>query len=453
MADTSRTVQKPRRWIWVVVGLLLSVLLGGGAFVAERRLSKKSEVQAFERMVMKLQEPVFVLITKDQIYLDGQPVATPRTLASGAAKDWKVASLYRRLQTLRYRHNMVTDEAFHRKVEVCAVEETDFKVLKKVLHTSRLAGFSQQRLGVPEDGVPKQPSRMKSSGCSLTALEPAPSTSGRRFYVQVGAKGFTLQVGRERMAIATKGESLDLARLASTLKTVRRRYPRIKDLTVTSDDGVKLDQILAAVHTTRKAGYKKLALRDASVMSDRGDEGLDHEDALGGLIGDKIGEAYGVGGLGLVGTGRGGSGSGTIGLGTLGTIGKGSGAGYGRGVGRLRGRRGRAPRVVSGHSQVRGALDKEIIRRIIRRHINEVKYCYQKELQAKPDLYGRIIIQFTISPTGQVVMAVVQKSTLNNRNVETCVAKAFRRWLFPKPKGGGIVIVSHPMVLRSAGNP
>ena len=50
------------------------------------------------------------------------------------------------------------------------------------------------------------------------------------------------------------------------------------------------------MHTTRKAGYKKLALRDASVVSDRGDEGLDHEDALGGLIGDKIGEAYGVGG-------------------------------------------------------------------------------------------------------------------------------------------------------------
>ena len=48
-------------------------------------------------------------------------------------------------------------------------------------------------------------------------------------------------------------------------------------------------------------------------------------------------------------------------------------------------------------------------------------------------------------------MAVVQKSTMNNRNVETCIAKAVRRWLFPKPKGGGIVIVSYPFVLRAAG--
>ena len=57
--------------------------------------------------------------------------------------------------------------------------------------------------------------------------------------------------------------------------------------------------------------------------------GADAEDALGGLIGNEIGEAHGVGGLGLMGTGRGGGGAGegTIGLGTLGTIGHGGGGG------------------------------------------------------------------------------------------------------------------------------
>ncbi len=49
------------------------------------------------------------------------------------------------------------------------------------------------------------------------------------------------------------------------------------------------------------------------------------------LWGDEIGESYGVGGLGLVGTGRGGGGSGegTIGLGNTGTIGRGGGSGSG----------------------------------------------------------------------------------------------------------------------------
>jgi TonB family protein len=185
--------------------------------------------------------------------------------------------------------------------------------------------------------------------------------------------------------------------------------------------------------------------------------GTDAENVLGGLVGTQIGEAYGVGGLGLVGSGKGGGGTGegTIGLGNLGTIGKGggggNGSGYGRGAGGLGGRRAHAPDVVPGTAQVRGSLDKEIIRRIIRRHLNEVRFCYEKELMHKQDLYGRVMIQFTISGTGQVVASVVQNSTMNNPNVEQCIAQAVRRWEFPKPQGGGIVIVSYPFVLKAAG--
>ena len=60
------------------------------------------------------------------------------------------------------------------------------------------------------------------------------------------------------------------------------------------------------------------------------------------------------------------------------------------------------------------------------------------------------MVQFTIAATGQVVVSKVQSSTLQSPKVEKCIATAVRRWLFPKPKGGGIVIVSYPFVLRSA---
>jgi TonB family protein len=185
--------------------------------------------------------------------------------------------------------------------------------------------------------------------------------------------------------------------------------------------------------------------------------GSDAEDVLGGLIGNQIGEAYGVGGLGLVGTGSGGGGTGegTIGLGNLGTIGKGggggNGSGYGRGAGGLGGRRAHAPDVIPGTANVRGSLDKEIIRRIIRRHINEVKYCYEQELTKKPELGGRIMVQFTIAASGQVIASVLQNSTMGNARVENCTVQAVRRWEFPKPLGGGIVIVSYPFVLTPAG--
>jgi TonB family protein len=185
--------------------------------------------------------------------------------------------------------------------------------------------------------------------------------------------------------------------------------------------------------------------------------GNDAVNALGGLIGNQIGEAYGVGGLGLVGTGRGGGGTGegTIGLGNLGTIGKGGGGGYGSGYGRGMGgigtRRAGTPDVIPGTAQVRGALDKEIIRRVIRSHIKEVKFCYEQELLRKPDLYGRVTIQFTITPMGSVSSSAVQGSTMGNAKVEQCIARAVQRWEFPKPQGGGIVIVAYPFVLKASG--
>jgi TonB family protein len=101
--------------------------------------------------------------------------------------------------------------------------------------------------------------------------------------------------------------------------------------------------------------------------------------------------------------------------------------------------------------KVQGDSNKEIIRRVIRRHINEVKSCYEQELSTKPDLGGRIMVQFTIAASGQVIASVLQNSTMGNARVENCTVQAVRRWEFPKPLGGGIVIVSYPFVLTPAG--
>jgi TonB family protein len=185
--------------------------------------------------------------------------------------------------------------------------------------------------------------------------------------------------------------------------------------------------------------------------------GADPMSALGALMGDQIGSNFGFGGLGLRGTGRGGGGTGegTIGLGNIGTIGHGAGggegSGYGRGAGGFRGRSAKVPRIRTGKADVRGSLSKEVIRRIIRRHINEVRFCYEQELNQRPDLQGRVAVKFIISPTGAVQTAAVAKSTMGNAKVEQCIAKAVRRWTFPSPEGGGIVVVTYPFVLQQTG--
>ncbi len=184
----------------------------------------------------------------------------------------------------------------------------------------------------------------------------------------------------------------------------------------------------------------------------------DDEDVWGGLTGTEVGEAYGVGGLGLVGTGRGGGGvgEGAIGLGNTGLIGRGGGgasSGYGRGAGAGFGGRGRRiPRVRQVNAKVSGGMDKDIVRRIVRAHINEVRYCYNQGLARDPSLGGRVSIQFTIGPTGKVPVAVVAETTLRDKDFANCIAKAVKRWKFPKPSASTVQVTS-PFVLSPSGGP
>ena len=180
--------------------------------------------------------------------------------------------------------------------------------------------------------------------------------------------------------------------------------------------------------------------------------GSDAVSALGNMFGDRVGDAQGMGGLGGVGVGRGGGGFGTasIGVGNVGTMGRGGtgNSGYGRGASRLGERRAKVPKVIPGKPIISGALDKETIRRVIRRHRNEYRYCYEKELNVKRDLNGKITVKFTIAGNGSVIAATTAESTMNSRAVESCLVGKIKRWVFPAPKGGGIVVVKYPFIFK-----
>lgn len=180
--------------------------------------------------------------------------------------------------------------------------------------------------------------------------------------------------------------------------------------------------------------------------------GSDAINALGNMFGDKTGEAHGFGGLGGAGIGRGGGGFGeaSIGVGNVGTKGRGGqgGSGYGRGVSRLGSRDAKVPKVIPMQPIISGSLDKETIRRVIRRHQNEYRYCYEKELNVKRDLNGKIKVKFTIAGNGSVIAAAIEESTMGNSNVEQCLIGKIKRWVFPAPKGGGIVVVTYPFLFK-----
>jgi len=183
--------------------------------------------------------------------------------------------------------------------------------------------------------------------------------------------------------------------------------------------------------------------------------GFDDGNIYGGLLGNEAGEMNGGFGFGRSGFGPGGGGTGwgTIGTGRYGTIGHGSGTGSGYGVGGgrggMRGRTAAVPTVSIGQPNAQGDLDKAIIRRYIKRNIQKIQYCYEKELLAKPGLGGTVSTQFFITPNGNVASS---SGSGVDGNVASCVAGVIKDIEFPKPKGGGGVQVNYPFTFRPAGS-
>jgi len=111
-------------------------------------------------------------------------------------------------------------------------------------------------------------------------------------------------------------------------------------------------------------------------------------------------------------------------------------------------RDGGVPKVIIGQPNAAGDLDKAIIRRYIKRNIQKISYCYEKQLLASPQLSGTVSTQFFIAPTGKVATAA---GAGVHPDVSSCVAGVIKQIEFPKPKGGGGVQVNYPFTFRPTG--
>ncbi|GAB4198852.1 MAG: hypothetical protein OHK0013_08450 [Sandaracinaceae bacterium] len=101
-----------------------------------------------------------------------------------------------------------------------------------------------------------------------------------------------------------------------------------------------------------------------------------------------------------------------------------------------------------GPVETTGGLSREDIRRTVRRHINEVRFCYEQELMSRPDLEGRIAVQFLVNPDGSVLTSSVVDQSGPVGDVGSCVSQSVRRWTFPASEGP--TRVTYPFVLQSA---
>jgi TonB family protein len=106
-----------------------------------------------------------------------------------------------------------------------------------------------------------------------------------------------------------------------------------------------------------------------------------------------------------------------------------------------------APTPGSLEAVVEGGLARELIRRVVRAHIGDVRDCYNAGLAKDAALAGRIAVRFTITAEGQVADVGVAERSLADAAVERCIGGAVARWIFPRPDDGAPVAVTYPFEL------
>jgi TonB family protein len=106
------------------------------------------------------------------------------------------------------------------------------------------------------------------------------------------------------------------------------------------------------------------------------------------------------------------------------------------------------PQIVPRDPVIVGGIDKEVVRRVIRGHLAEVRYCYERALQGHPGLAGRVETRFVIGSAGAVLDARALESTVADPAVAACVVEHIRRWTFPPLAGEGTVSITYPFLFR-----
>ncbi len=184
----------------------------------------------------------------------------------------------------------------------------------------------------------------------------------------------------------------------------------------------------------------------------RGGLGAELEGALGSVVAAK---GDGLGGWSLRGNGSGGAGGETVRIGGIPTSGVATRGEFGA----LCGGPGPCKQslkpvidvsdpVACDSSDARPCMDKELIRKVIASHRDQLRFCYELALQAAPALAGKVALSFSVAPSGDVAAAAVQSSTLASPALEACLVSRVRTWHFPVRARGAGYRVTYPFLFK-----
>jgi hypothetical protein len=97
-----------------------------------------------------------------------------------------------------------------------------------------------------------------------------------------------------------------------------------------------------------------------------------------------------------------------------------------------------------------GSLPASAVRATVREALPFLRFCFEWQLDAHPELRGQLTMEWRILPDGTVTDANVVEDALHDETVLRCFRGVIGRLEFPAPEGGGDVMVRYPFALAGA---
>jgi hypothetical protein len=206
----------------------------------------------------------------------------------------------------------------------------------------------------------------------------------------------------------------------------------------------------------RNTSLSKLLGKDRNLAVSNVVWGEDGEYALGG-DGASGGTGYtgDYGGGGGFGGAGGFGGGGAFGMGGMGGMGGGLSGGFGgananrsgrMALASLKGRdRKRASRLKMGSGSMGSFCKKKDVQRKVKGRSAAIRACYEMQLQLKPELSGKVTMQWIIDLTGRVKGAKAAQNSTGNVKLGKCMSRIIKKIHF-QPPSGGMCIVRWPFV-------
>jgi len=95
-------------------------------------------------------------------------------------------------------------------------------------------------------------------------------------------------------------------------------------------------------------------------------------------------------------------------------------------------------------------LSKEDIQKAVNQKIFEMEICYQKALETKPNIQGKVTLQLVIDSKGQVTKVSLVSSKLKDKNLEQCIIQKIKELTFPGLEGKDRETVNVSLNLRTS---